>query len=100
MKKINLYFLIILMLNFYNIQAQSAADIIRQSMNTSGNWQDVETLRFSTKGENYNKWQTYDFFHPNASGIESYREFDFKARQYYFKTIAKYGGGYKFVFAT
>jgi glyoxylase-like metal-dependent hydrolase (beta-lactamase superfamily II) len=89
-----------MLLTFYSIYAQSPAEIISQSMQASGKWQDVETLRYSTKGENYNKWQTYDFFNPKGSGIESFREYDFKARQYYFKTIAEYGGGYKFVFAT
>jgi glyoxylase-like metal-dependent hydrolase (beta-lactamase superfamily II) len=99
MKKMNLLLLALLLLNIFTI-AQTPQEILQQSIKQMGNWQNVETLRYSTKGENYNKWQTYDFFNPKGSGIESFREFDLKQRQYYSKTIARYGGGYEFVFAT
>ena len=100
MKK-GIYTLLFLLLGLLTItaRAQTPADLLLSAMKKCGDWEGVKTLRYHTTGNNYNKWQNYNFQNPRPTADEAFREYDLAGGAYYIKTISRYGGGYVFEFA-
>ncbi len=81
------------------LHAQPGPSFIREAMQRTAAWKDVANVNYTSLQVSYNKWQSYDYYHPSGNRNVLRFFYDLRNSRYCYTTDSYFGGGYHFSFA-